>query len=90
MPEKIEKCPICGEASAVRPKLVLIDEAWIPGPDRDPRDRYHVDLRVDEVDPQKLRDLPLEQFIDGFFCDRCKKGFVSEEGLREVRRRCYR
>jgi len=48
---------------------------------------YFADLRVDDVQAENLREAPLEQFIDGFFCDRCKKGFVSEEGLKENRRR---
>ena len=80
-------CPLCGESSAVRPKLLMIDEAWIPAPGKDPRLAYFADLRVDDVEAQYLREHPLEQFIDGFYCDRCKKGFVSEEGLRDGRRR---
>ena len=84
-----ETCPICGETTTVRPKLVLIDEAWVPAPGKDERLAYFADLRVDDVQLEKLRDHPLEQFIDGFYCDRCNKGFVSEEGLKEGRRRYY-
>jgi hypothetical protein len=65
-----EVCPLCGETSAVRPKLVLIDEAWLPAPGKDPRLAYFADLRVDDVQPKNLREQPLEQFIDGFYCDR--------------------
>jgi hypothetical protein len=82
-----ESCPLCGESSTVRPKLVLIDEAWIPVSGKDPRLAYFADLRVDDVEAQNLRGRPLEQFIDGFYCDRCNKGFVSEDGLKQGRRR---
>lgn len=85
-----EICPVCGQTSTVRPKLVLIDEAWVPAPGKSERLAYFADLRVDDVQPEKVRDHPLEQFIDGFYCDRCNKGFVSEEGLKEGRRRYSR
>ena len=87
MPIHSEICPVCGESSALRPKLLLIDEAWVPAPGKDSRLAYFADLRVDDVQSQNVRDRPLEQFIDGFYCDRCNKGFVSEEVLKEGRRR---
>jgi hypothetical protein len=82
-----EVCPVCGSSSAVRPKLLLIDEAWVPAPGKDARLKYHADLRVDDVQDQSVRERPLEQFIDGFYCDRCNRGFISEEVLKEGRRR---
>jgi hypothetical protein len=82
-----EACPLCGGTATVRPKLVLIDEAWVPAPGKDPRLAYFADLRVDDVQAEVLRERPLEQFIDGFYCDRCNKGFVSENGLKDGRRR---
>jgi hypothetical protein len=87
MPTHSEICPACGESSAIRPKLLLIDEAWVPAPSKDARLAYFADLRVDDVQPQNVHDRPLEQFIDGFYCDRCNKGFVSEEVMKEGRRR---
>jgi hypothetical protein len=84
---RIEPCPICGDASKVRPKLLLIDEAWVPAPGKDERLAYFADLRADDVLADELRDKPLEQFLDGFFCDHCGKGFVSEEVLKAIRRR---
>jgi hypothetical protein len=86
----LEPCPICGQTTTVRPKLVLIDEAWIPVPGKDARLEHISDLRVDAVEPQNLREPPLEQFIEGFYCDSCDKGFVSEHGLKEVRIRYHR
>jgi hypothetical protein len=85
--DRTEACPLCGQTSTVRTKLVLIDEAWVPASGKDARLEYFADLRVDDVQAQNLREHPLEQFIDGFYCDRCNKGFVSEEGLKENRRR---
>ena len=92
MSGQIQACPLCGESSAVRPKLVLIDEAWVDGTDvdgtvKDPRLKFYVDLRVDDIEPDNLRAYPLEQFVNGLYCDRCEKGFVSEEGRRQNRRR---
>jgi hypothetical protein len=87
MPIALETCPVCGESSAIRPKLLLIDEAWVPAPGKDPRLAYCAYLRVDDVKTQNVRKRPLEQFIDGFYCDRCNKGFVSEEVLKDGRRR---
>ena len=82
-----EACPICHEPSAVRPKMVLIDEAWIEAPGKDPRLKYFADLRVDDLKPQQVRVAPLEQFVDGFFCDKCGRAFISEKDLCDGHRR---
>jgi ribosomal protein S27AE len=82
-----DRCPRCGDAAAVRPKLVLIDEAWVYAPGKDPRLAYLADLRVDDVKPDSLRPRPLEQFIDGHFCDKCGHAFVLEAELNETNRR---
>jgi hypothetical protein len=82
-----ETCPKCGSSSTLRPKLLLIDEAWVPAPGKDARLAYFASLRVDDVQAQNVRERPLEQFVDGFYCDSCGKGFVSEEILKEGRRR---
>jgi hypothetical protein len=84
---RIEACPICCNTSQVRRKLLLIDEAWVPAPGEDPRLAYIADLRADDVLANELREAPLEQFLDGYFCDHCGKGFVSEEVLKANRRR---
>ncbi len=76
-----EICPRCGEASEVREKLLLIDEAWIPTPDIDPRLKYASNMRVNYVDLKNRRAEPLEQFVNGYYCDHCDKGFISETVL---------
>ena len=85
--EAAERCPLCEEAAAVRPKLLLIDESWVPAPGKDPRLAYFADLRVDDVKPEHLSDRPLEQFVQGHFCEKCGRGFVSEAVLKATRRR---
>jgi hypothetical protein len=83
----LEPCPICRETSSLRGKLLLVDEAWVPAPGKDPRLAYFADLRVDDVRPEHVKASPLEQFLDGYYCEQCGKGFVSEAVLRETRRR---
>ena len=82
-----EACPRCGLAIAVAPKLLLIDEAWVAAPGKDPRMAYAADLRVDDVLPSQVREAPLQQFVEGYYCRNCGKGFVSEQALKAARRR---
>ena len=86
----IETCPQCGETLAVRRKLILIDEAWAPGPGKDPREAYFSSLRVDDLKKEHLQPEPLEQFVEGYLCDKCERGFVSETAANETRRHYYR
>ena len=76
-----DACPSCGKTVTVRPKLLLIDEAWVDEPGKDPRLAYFADLRVDDIKPDLLSDRPLEQFIEGLYCDACGRGFVTEDSL---------
>jgi hypothetical protein len=83
----LEPCPRCGDASAVRPKLLLIDEAWVHAPGKDPRLKYFADLRVDDVAPEHQNTPPLAQFVDGCYCDKCGHAFVPTAMLNEDLRR---
>ena len=83
----IEPCPLCHESAAVRPKLLLIDEAWVDAPGKDPRLKYFANLRVDDLKPEETRSAPFEQFVSGFYCDRCGRAFVSDEKLSDRHRR---
>jgi hypothetical protein len=60
-PASVEKCPLCGSTSNIRPKLLLVDEAWVPAPGKDSRLAYFADLRADDVLPQHLKQRPLER-----------------------------
>jgi hypothetical protein len=82
-----EYCPLCGESSGVRPKMVLIDQVWVPTAGKDARLAYLADLRVDDLNGEVVLPAPLEQFIDGFYCDRCKRAFVPDGILNENHRR---
>lgn len=77
----IEPCPSCGHHQMVRRKLILIDPVWHNSPSNDPRLKYCTDLRVSDVKKTNRPKPPLEQLMDGYFCDLCEKGFVSEEVL---------
>ena len=77
----LDACPSCGKTVTVRHKLLLIDEAWVDEPGKDPRLAYFADLRVDDIKPELLGDRPLEQFPEGLYCDACGRGFVTEDSL---------
>jgi hypothetical protein len=87
MPKPIEHCPFCGSSEEIRPKLVLIDEAWRSEPGKDARESYFADLRVDDLVPEDVRSPPLEQFVDGFYCERCERAFVPDRVVRDGHRR---
>ena len=87
MPTHIESCPRCASSDNVRPKLLLIDETWVPAAGKDSRERYFADLRVSDIQPEQLHPQPLEQFVDGYYCDGCGRGFVSEESLQAAHER---
>ena len=81
VPSALDACPSCGKTATVRPKLLLIDEAWVAEPGKDPRLVHFADLRVDDIKPELVSDRPLEQFIEGLYCDACGRGFVTEDSL---------
>lgn len=76
----MESCPRCGSTQHVRHKAILIGAA-------SPEKRFNGEekagyrrldqLAVDECDPAELKPAPLEQLVDGFYCDGCGVGFVS-------------
>ncbi len=66
-------------------KLILIHNVWLESSDEDPRLKYFADLRADDLKPEARKEPPLEQFVEGYWCGNCGKGFVSEEILRENR-----
>ena len=84
-----EPCPICREVSAIRSKLLLVDEAWVEAPGKDSRFAFVASLRVDDVRPELKKDFPLNQFVEGYYCDKCGKGCVAEAALNEKRRKYW-
>ncbi len=77
-----DTCPICKTNKLVRSKLILIDSLWEETLETDPRLRYFTDLRLDDVIEKHRSDPPLQQFIEGYYCDQCMKGFASKENLK--------
>ena len=72
-------CPRCRSAAHVRRKLVLVEE--------NPELNYRGTLLLREVKLEHLGQGALKQFVGGYFCDACECGFLSEEMLKEPRRR---
>ena len=81
-----ESCPLCGSDASVRPKLLLIDEAWVQRPGVDARLAYFADLRVDDLKAEAVRSEPMSQFVDGYYCNACGKGFVGDAVLKDSHR----
>jgi hypothetical protein len=85
----MESCPRCGSVQHVRPKGILIGAA-------SPKKRFNGEekagyqrldqLAVDECKPALLKAAPLEQLVDGFYCDHCGVGFVTSEIVQGVDR----
>lgn len=83
----MESCPRCGAVQHVRPKEILIGAA-------SPKKRFNGEekagyrrrdqLAVDECKPALLKAAPLEQLVDGFYCDHCEVGFVTSEIVQGV------
>ena len=87
MPQSVfESCPLCDSAASVRPKLLLIDEAWVERPGVDARLAYFADLRVDDLKVEAVRSEPLSQLVDGYYCSACGRGFVGDAVLKDARR----
>ena len=68
-------CPKCQTDINVYSKTLLIEDvlnAETP--------RSH--LRVDQVKKEFIKQAPLEQFIDGLFCEKCDCGFIPNSYLK--------
>ncbi len=78
-------CPSCNNVGWVRPKMLMIGRASprLLLPDFEERGgfRRKDQLAVDECKPEVLPDAPLQQFVSGFYCDKCGRGFVPDSML---------
>lgn len=63
----IEKKLLIGKASPTQ--LLSRQKAGYRRPDQ---------LAVDECKPEVLQEAPLEQFVAGYYCDKCGIGFVPD------------
>jgi len=82
-------CPRCQSEAQVISKLLLIGKVSPQGSIANfdeiagfqPTDQ----LAVDECVPEVLRQGQLDQFIDGYYCEKCDVGFVPDEFVRHDR-----
>jgi len=76
-----DTCPKCCSNTHVRKKTVLIGRASPKALFLEERAGYKRkdQLAVDECNPEKISDAPLEQFVEGYYCSVCDLGFVSDE-----------
>jgi hypothetical protein len=76
-------CPKCGRTDGIRPKLLLIDKFNHAHFREHPEERSgclcQSDLSVDGLKPEFVADSPLEQFVEGHYCQACGIGFVSDD-----------
>jgi hypothetical protein len=83
-----EKCPRCKSGEFLEKKLLLIgrkrsaeeaerDAELIPGPHK------YIPIFADEIKEEYLRAEPVEQFVDGMYCNNCKIGFVPDGMIKD-------
>lgn len=77
------QCPKCGTDAHTKPKLLLIgfhspteERAGFKRPDQ---------LAVDECRPEAIQSKPLNQFVHGFYCERCDSGFAPNYFIKDDR-----
>lgn len=73
-------CPCCKTSEFVVPKMLLIG-AESPDPERAGYQRSS-QLAVDEIEPPYVASAPLQQFIEGCYCNRCGRGFVPDHAIK--------
>jgi hypothetical protein len=75
-------CPKCGATEFLQAKLILIGAQIDPSLEERVGDWRKARLNVSECRAEILKQKPLEQFIDGLYCNRCNLGFVSDRLLK--------
>jgi hypothetical protein len=84
----IESCPKCKSDLNIRPKLLMLEKysaAEIFNSVSKHHRSVHIpqtDLVVGSCNPQVLLSPPLEQFVTGFYCDRCGIGYIPDSYLK--------
>ena len=78
-------CPRCKSEAQVTSKTLLIGRASpkVLFPDEERAGYQRVDqIAIDECKTEELKAAPLEQFVDGYYCNRCGLGFVPNRLVR--------
>ena len=77
------ECPKCKSSEHVREKMLMIDKLNAEHLKYNPNERSACacqgDLSVDGLKPEFVIEGPLQQFVQGLFCEVCGVGFVPEE-----------
>ena len=101
----IESCPKCKSELNIKPKLLML-EKYSPAEIFKSVGKYNrymhipqTDLVIGSCNPQVLSSPPLEQFVTGFYCDRCGIGYIPDSYLkpdsywarvaRDNKQKCY-
>jgi hypothetical protein len=74
-------CPKCGMNIHVIDKMILIGARSpnaIFGDEEMCGYKRKDQLAIDECHPSRLKDVPLQQFVNGYFCNDCGVGFVDD------------
>lgn len=69
-------CPCCSTATHVKVKTLLVDAAWEKRDSVDAREANFASIRADDIKPEFLGPEPLQQFIQGYYCEKCDLGFL--------------
>lgn len=82
-PPHSNKCPKCLSNAHVRGKTLLIGsespKAMLKEKFGDRAGYQRRDqIAVDELDPEVLQKAPLEQFVNGYYCESCCIGFIPD------------
>ena len=79
--ENAKICPKCLNAGHVREKKLLIGKVSpkLLFSEEMAGYRRRDQLAVDECKPDASKATPLNQFVDGYYCEKCGIGFVPDD-----------
>lgn len=86
--EENAHCPGCARADTVKPKLIMIGKA-LTEESQFRRENSEGFVQVDTLTADQLKnevflDFPKKQFVNGFYCDNCKLGFIPLSYLKDM------
>lgn len=86
--EENTTCPKCIGINTVKPKLILIGKALSEESQfrRENSEGFtQVDtLTADQLKDEAFLDFPKKQFVNGYYCDQCKLGFIPSGYLKKM------
>jgi hypothetical protein len=79
---ELNSCPKCKSIKFLQAKLILIGAQIDPNLEEKVGDWRKDRLNVSDCKTEVLKQKPLEQFIDGFYGNKCDLGFVGDRLLK--------